>query len=160
MKTEVNRDTLELIMTRVFDAPRDLVFQMFTDESHLTQWWGPKGWQTTSTTFNPTPGGSWHYCMRSPEGQESWGISTYREVVPPERIVYTDVFADAEGNLVAEMPQMLITNEFHDEGGKTKFVARTQFATLAELEYVLTMGVEEGAGESWDRLEALLATLQ
>lgn len=160
MKTEVNRDTLELIMSRVFDAPRDLVFQMFTDESHLAQWWGPTGWQTTSTTFNPTPGGIWHYCMRSPEGQESWGVSTYREVVPPERIVYTDVFADAGGNVVEGMPQMLITNEFHDEGGKTKLVARTKFATLAELESILTMGVEEGAGESWDRLDALLATLQ
>ncbi len=160
MQTEINRDTLELIVSRVFNAPRDLVFQMFTDENHLAQWWGPTGWQTTSTTFNPTPGGIWHYCMRSPEGQESWGVSTYREVVPPERIVFTDVFADAEGNIAEGMPQMLVTNEFHQEGGKTRLVARTKFATLDELESILTMGVEEGMRQTWDRLDALLATMQ
>lgn len=159
-ETVINHENAEMVMTRYFDAPRDLVFQMYTDAEHLSQWWGPIGWTTTTTTFNPTSGGMWHYCMRSEEGQESWGKSLYLEVVPPERIVYRDYFSDAAGGTAEGMPEMLITNEFFDEAGKTKFVSRTKFATLAELESIINMGAEAGINETWDRLDTLLAKLQ
>jgi uncharacterized protein YndB with AHSA1/START domain len=148
----------ELLMSRVFDAPRELVFRAYTEPEHLVHWWGPRGWSLPVCKIDLRPGGVWHYCMKGPGGEESWGKGVYHEIVPPERLVYTDVFSDAEGNTVDGMPSMLITVEFVDEGGKTKVSSRTQFGTPEELESILAMGVVLGMTETLDRLEEYLAT--
>jgi uncharacterized protein YndB with AHSA1/START domain len=152
-----NPATRELTVERVFNAPRELVFQMWQDPQHLAHWWGPKGWTLPICTVDFRPGGIWHYCMRGPDGEESWGKAFYEEIVAPDRIVYRDTFIDAEGNVIPGTPEMLITVSFTEQDGKTKLTSTTQFATVADLEAVLAMGAVEGIGETWDRLEEYLA---
>ena len=147
----------ELILERVFNAPRALVWQVFTQPEHLQQWFGPKGWTLPVCKVDFRPGGVWHYCMRGPEGEESWGKTIYREIVEPERIVYSDAFSDAEGNVVEGMPEMMVTVQFTEVDGKTKLTSSTIFASTADLEALLSMGVTEGIIETWDRLEEYLA---
>ncbi|MBI5283561.1 MAG: SRPBCC domain-containing protein [Chloroflexi bacterium] len=153
----VNRAGRQLIVERVFDAPRDLVWRAWITADVIARWWGPRGWTTTNYQMDVRPGGVWHYCMRGPEGVESWGKAVYREVVEPERLVFYDVFSDADGNTVEGMPGMLITLEFADLDGKTRLTSRTEFATTEELESLLAMGVIQGLSETWDRLEEYLA---
>ncbi len=152
-----NPATRELTLERVFNAPRALVFQMWSDPDHLKQWFGPKGWTLPVCTVDFRPGGAWHYCMRGPDGEESWGKAIYEEIVTPERIVYRDTFTDAEGNPVPGMPEMVVTVNLAEQAGKTTLTSTTQFATVADLEAVLAMGVTEGIIETWDRLEDYLA---
>jgi len=90
----------EIAMTRSFDAPRELVFDALTKPEHLVRWWGPKGYSCPACKIDFRVGGAWLACMRSPEGQDIWSTGVYREIVPLERIVSTDSFADAEGNVV------------------------------------------------------------
>jgi uncharacterized protein YndB with AHSA1/START domain len=146
----------EFVMTRVFAAPRKLAWQAWSDCAHLSHWWGPKDWTLPVCKMDFRPGGIWHYCMRSPAGEESWGRAIYHEIIEPERIVYTDAFADATGNPSADMPEMLITVTFEELEGKTTITTRTQFASAADLEAILAMGMVEGMTETWNRLEAYL----
>ncbi len=90
----------ELVITRIFDAPRELVWQAWTDPKQLVKWWGPKNFTAPVAKIDLRVGGKYLYCMRSPESQDYWSTGTYREVVPPERLVCTDSFADADGNVV------------------------------------------------------------
>lgn len=148
----------DLVMSRVFDAPRDVVFRAFATAEALAQWWGPRGWTLSANNLDFRPGGTWHYCMRGPDGEESWGLSTYSEIVQGERIVHTDAFSNAEGTVAEGMPQMQITIEFTDEDGRTRVTSRTEFPSRDGLKQVLDMGVVQGATETWDRLEEYLAS--
>ncbi|QTN00308.1 SRPBCC domain-containing protein [Sediminibacillus dalangtanensis] len=150
----------ELVIERIFDAPRELVFKVFTDPDHLENWWGPEGWTTTNYKTDIQPGGVWHFCMRSSDGQESWGKALYHEIDVPERIVYTDVFSNEEGNTVESMPEMLVTLTFIEYKGKTKIVNRTRFASEKQLESIIDMGVVQGFTEMWNCLEKHLQTIQ
>ncbi|MDQ0271403.1 SRPBCC family protein [Cytobacillus purgationiresistens] len=143
----------DLIIERVFNAPRELVFKAFSDSTHLANWWGPKGWTTTNYRMELFPEGVWHYCMRSTDGHESWGKSTYKEIVEPERIVYIDAFSDKDENTIANMPEMMITLSFKEYDGKTNLICRTQFESEDELNKIMEMGVVAGLTESWDCLE-------
>jgi uncharacterized protein YndB with AHSA1/START domain len=162
--TQNNNDTTpatpaserEFVIERSFAAPRELVFQVFSECEHLAHWWGPTGWTLPVCQIDFRPGGVWFYCMRGPEGEDSCGKATYQEIIEPERIVYTDAFADAAGNVQAGMPEMLITLTFAEQNGKTKLTSRTQFASATDLKATLDMGMAEGVNETWDRLEAYL----
>lgn len=90
----------EIELTRVFTASRELVFNAWTQPMHLVHWWAPKGFTTPHCTVDLRTGGKLHYCMRTPAGQDIWGVGVYREIVRPERIVYADSFADAQGNAI------------------------------------------------------------
>lgn len=90
----------EFVITRVFDAPRELVFKAYSEAERLMHWWGPKGFTMRVSTLDFRPGGVFHYCMRSPDGHDMWGKFVYREIAAPERIVFINSFSDAEGNLV------------------------------------------------------------
>jgi len=149
----------EFVMERLFDAPRELVWQAWTKPEHLTHWWGPKGWTLPVCKVDFRPGGIWHYCMRGPGGEESWGKAIYREIVEPERIVYLDTFADEAGNPIEGAPEMLITVTFTEQGSRTKLSTHTLFTSAADLESVLAMGMVEGVTQTWDRLEEHLASL-
>ncbi|WP_010631793.1 SRPBCC domain-containing protein [Sporolactobacillus vineae] len=158
----------DLLMERGFAAPRDLVYQMFSDQEHLTNWWGPEGWQTEIRRFEFRPNGVWHYCMRCTDerqgdffGQESWGMAVYHELSRPERIVYTDMFVDEEGHLLAGMPKILVTMEFHDEGNNhTRVTIRSRFASEEALRQVLEMGAVEGFESQFERLAGYLDRIQ
>jgi uncharacterized protein YndB with AHSA1/START domain len=147
---------LEMIMERFFMAPRELVFRMYTEPEHIVRWWGPHGWTTTNYQMDVRPGGIWHYCMRSEDGIEAWGKSTYQEIQEPEKIVYIDAFSDENGNDAEDMPVMKITIDFIEEGNGTKIISSTLFESQEELQKVLDMGAEQGMNETFDRLETYL----
>jgi uncharacterized protein YndB with AHSA1/START domain len=163
-KVENNR---VLVLERIFDAPRDLVFNMFKDPEHLKRWWGPRGWEIPVCNVDFRSGGIWHYCMKCVDqnkgefyGMESWGKGVYKEIIEPEKIVYVDFFSDAEGNTNDDMPSTDITLEFIDLGGKTKLINRAEYASAEALKTVMDMGMMQGITETWDRLEEVLQQLR
>ena len=125
-----NDATRELVITRVFDAPRELVWKAWTDPEHASRWWGPKGYTAPVCKIDFRVGGKYLFCMRSPDGKDFWSTGTYREIIHPEKIVMTDSFADSEGNVIhaseigmpGEWPlELQVTITFEDLGdGKTK----------------------------------------
>jgi uncharacterized protein YndB with AHSA1/START domain len=154
----------EFVISRTFAAPRELVWQAWSQCEHLQQWWAPSGWSVPVCKMDFRPGGVWHYCMKGPmpDGteMESWGLTVYQEIVAPERIVALDQFADAEGNVSLEMPKLHNTITFTAVDGQTEVTSRSEFATVAELETVIEMGMEQGLTESWDQLAEHLAQIQ
>lgn len=117
-------------ITRVFDAPRERVWQAWTDPEHLKHWWGPKGFVVTHCKIDLRPGGIMHYCLRMPDGNEMWGKFAYREIVKPERLVFVNSFSDPKGGVTrhpghAGWPlEMLSTVIFEEQGGKTKITVQ------------------------------------
>ena len=107
-----------LVIERTFDAPRDLVFRCWSESQHFGRWIGPQGFTTTILTWEPRRGGSYRLHMRGPDGQEYWQQGVFVEIVPPERIVRTFCWADAEGR--PTLPETLLTVDFADLGGQTK----------------------------------------
>jgi uncharacterized protein YndB with AHSA1/START domain len=146
-----------LVVERVFNAPRELVFKAFTEPERLARWFGPAGWTLPVCTVDLRVGGIWHYCMRGPNGEESWGRAVYREITPPTRLVYADAFSDATGTVDERLPQTVVTIDFLAEDGKTRLVNRSEFGSAGDLQQVIAMGVEQGMRETWERLDALLA---
>ncbi|HEX2283179.1 MAG TPA: SRPBCC family protein [Thermomicrobiales bacterium] len=144
----------EITMTRVFDAPRELVFQAHTDPQHVQHWWGQRGSTTIVDTMDVRPGGAWRFVQRDPEGNEYGFRGEYREVVPPERLVYTFEFEGMPGHILVET----ITFEEHD--GKTRLTSTSLFTSVEDRDGMLESGMESGAIESWDRLAELLETLR
>jgi uncharacterized protein YndB with AHSA1/START domain len=123
----------ELLITRTFDAPRELVWKAWTEPERVKRWWGPEGFTSPFCRIDLRVGGTYLYCMQSPEGREYWSTGVYREIVPPKRIVCTDSFSDEKGNVVPAshygMPgdwplALVVTVTFEEQGGKTKFTLR------------------------------------
>lgn len=157
---EVVTGERELVLTRTFDAPRELVFAAYSSCEHLSNWWGPRAWPMEECTMDFRVGGVWHYCLRGPnEGDESWGKAVFDEIVEPERIAYTDAFSDSEGNVNEQMPQTKSSVELTDVDGRTRLTLRAEYPTPEDLEQVLEMGMEAGITETLDRLEEHLADL-
>lgn len=90
----------ELVIVRTFNAPREALWQAWTEPERLMRWWGPKGFTAPVCKINLYVGGKYLNCMRSPEGRDFWSTGVYREIVAPSLLVYTDSFADADGNVV------------------------------------------------------------
>lgn len=113
------------VITRTFDAPRELVWKAWTDEAHLKNWFGPKGVTIPACKLDLRVGGIFHYCMRMPDGKEMWGKWTFREIVAPQRLVLVNSFSDANGGITrhplsASWPlETLSTTTFTEQGGKT-----------------------------------------
>jgi uncharacterized protein YndB with AHSA1/START domain len=161
---ETRSRTVEIVITRVLDAPRDLVFRAWTEPDLVMRWWGPKDFTTPVCEIDLRPGGVWFSCMRSPEGQDFCSKSIYHEIVEPERLVYTDSFADAEGNVVPasyygmteDWPlESIATVTFEEVGDKTKLKIHSADIPMGE-DADLS---REGWNESLDRLEEILAHL-
>ena len=142
----------EFVVERQFSAPRTLMFQVFTQPEHLKRWWAPQPYTMPICTIDLRPGGIWHYSMRSPEGQEHWARSVYKEIVPPEKLVYTSTFANEHANPIEGMPEHLTTVIFTEEAGKTQVSARVQFASAAALSVAVDMGMVQGMNMTWDSL--------
>lgn len=150
----------EFVMERIFDAPRELLFKAFTEPEHVARWWAPVSYTIPVCKIDLRPGGVWHYCMRSPEGEEHWVKSIYREIIQPERIVYTCTFADKDANPVEDIPEQLGTVTFTEYKGKTKLTIRIQLASADDLKTTLDMGMIEGLTETFNNLANLLKEIQ
>lgn len=147
----VDRDERTITMSRVFDAPRELVWKVCTDPDLVPRWWGPRALTTIVDKMEVKVGGVWRYIHKDAEGNEYAFNGVYKEVEPPERMTYTFEFEPMAGHISTET----ITLEALPDG-KTRITARTVYDSLEDLEGMLQSGMEGGAVETWDRLEELL----
>ncbi len=160
-KIEPAQDTAdrEIVITRVLNAPRELVWKAWTDPKHLEQWWGPKGFTTAVTEMNLRPGGGWRYVMRGPDGAEYPCKGIFREITVPERIVTSDEFD--EGHVAVgsgDLPSgMVVTAIFREQGDKTKLTLRIMHQSMEDRKKHEQMGVIAGWNSSFDCLDEHLA---
>ncbi len=141
----------EIVLRRVLDAPRELVFKTMTDPSLIPNWWGPKGLTTVVEKMDVRPGGAWRFVQRDPDGNEFAFNGVYHEVLPPERLVYTFEFEGVPGHVLLE------TVTFEELDGKTRLTDRSVFQTVEDRDAMVQSGMESGAKEAMDRLAELLA---
>jgi len=143
----------ELVIIRVFDAPRERVFKAWTDANLLAQWWGPKGFTNPVCEVDPKPGGALRIVMRAPDGAEYPMKGVFREIVPPSRLVFTNIAVDKDGHPIIEG---LTTVTFADEGGKTKLTLQTRGVAVVDYAAAYLQGMEAGWAQSLEKLEALV----
>ena len=137
----------ELVLTRIFDAPRELVFKLWTDPKHLAHWWGPRGFTTQIREMDVTPGGAWRYIMHGSDGNEYPFEGVYAEVVEPMRLVF-------DGSIHAS-PELRVWTEviFADHGEKTEITVRQSYSFESDA----TRGAAIGWNQQFDRLGEFLA---
>ena len=146
---------LEIAMTRDFDAPRALVFEVFTRPEHVRQWWGclGEGYSVPVCEIDFRVGGKWRFVNRHPKGEAAFH-GEYREINPPSRVVFTEIFEDFPDSI------SVVTSELVEENGKTRLIATVEYPSLEVRDMVIASGMSRGAGISYDRLEDLVARLQ
>jgi len=149
-----------ILIDRVFDAPRELVFKCFTDPVHIVHFWGPHGSTTPVCKIDLRVGGRWHYVMEFPGGNRYPVTSAYLEVSPPERFVYRDAPADYDGDLEALPPPFMVTSvEFFEENGKTRVSSKVKLNSIADRDMQVQRGFAETVSQGLDRLVEYLKTL-
>ena len=159
----VNSDTFkattpsdqEIRLTRLFNAPRHLVFDAMTKPEHVKQWWGRlgEGYSVPVCEIDLRVGGAWRFVNRHPKGEAAFH-GEYREILPPSRLVFTEIFEPFPESV------SVVTTEFTDEGGQTRMTATVRYPSKDVRDMVLASGMSHGAGISYDRLEDLVAALQ
>jgi uncharacterized protein YndB with AHSA1/START domain len=161
----------DFVISRVFDAPRELVWKCFTDPERMKEWWGPKGFTVITSKMDLRPGGSYLYGMKAPDGSAMWGKFRYREIVAPEKMVVINSFSDEAGGITRHPMsptwplEMLSTFTFEElPGGKTKLTVRwsTHNATAEEQKTFDAShdSMRMGWGGTMERFEAYLAKAQ
>jgi uncharacterized protein YndB with AHSA1/START domain len=145
----------EIQMTRLFSAPRHLVFEAMTKPEHVRQWWGRlgEGYSVPVCEIDLRVGGAWRFVNRHPRGEAAFH-GEYREITPPSRLVFTEIFEEFPDTV------SVVTTEFADEGGKTRMTATVRYPSLEVRDMVLATGMSRGAGISYDRLDDLVASMQ
>jgi uncharacterized protein YndB with AHSA1/START domain len=144
---------LEVVITRTFDAPRRLVFDAWTRPEHVPRWMlGPEGWSMPVCEIDLRPGGGWHFVWRKSDGTEMGMRGQYREVVPPERLVYTESWGP-------EWPETVNTLVLTEEEGRTAAVLTLLYPTRKDRDAALATGMKEGMDVSYERLAAYLETM-
>jgi uncharacterized protein YndB with AHSA1/START domain len=145
---DLDSDPKAIEGTRVFDAPRDLVFLCFTDAKRLAQWWGPNGFTTTTHSFDFRVGGVWRFAMHGPDGRDYQNRITFQEIVPNERIVWRH-----GGGEDVEPVEFKQTLTFEDLAGKTRLVWRGEFPSAQERDRVVKeYGADKGLVQTMTRL--------
>ena len=158
-----NKDTFQVTtpserdiqMTRLFDAPRQLVFDAMTKPEHVREWWGRlgDGYSVPVCEIDLRPGGAWRFVNRHPKGEAVF-YGEYQEIAPPSRLVFTEIYEP-----FPDSPSV-VTAVFTEEGGKTRLTVTARYPTRDVRDMVLGTGMAGGAGTSYDRLEDLVAALQ
>jgi uncharacterized protein YndB with AHSA1/START domain len=145
----------EIRLTRLFDAPRHLVFDAMTKPEHVKQWWGRlgEGYSVPVCEIDLRVGGRWRFVNRHPKGEVAF-YGEYREITPPSRLVFTEIFEQFPDSV------SVVTADYTDEDGKTRLTATVRYPSLGVRDMVLSSGMARGAGISYDRLEDLVAELQ
>ncbi|MAS38232.1 MAG: ATPase [Anaerolineaceae bacterium] len=146
--------TLDIRMSREFNAPRELVFKACTDPELVARWWGQASSTTIVDKMEVKPGGIWRYVQREADGSEYGFFGVYHQVTPPERLVYTFEFEGMPGHILLE------TIDFVEENGKTRLIDTSVFQSVEDRDGMIASGMEGGATESWDQLDDLLKSLQ
>ena len=144
----------EIALTRLFDAPRHLVFEALTRPEHVRQWWGRlgDGYSVPVCEIDLRIGGRWRFVNRHPHGEAAFH-GEYKEIAPPDRLVFTEIFEDFPDAV------SVVTTELADEDGKTRLTATVRYPSVEVRDMVIASGMSRGAGISYDRLEELLARL-
>ena len=167
-KTDTTATNPDFVISRVLDAPRDLVWKVFTDPAHMRHWWGPKGFTVAVSKMDLRPGGTYHYCLKSPDGSPMWGKFVFREIAAPERMVFISSFSDEAGGttrhpMAPTWPlEMLSTFAFEEQpGGKTKLTIRwAPYNATEEERKTFDAGrgsMQQGWSGTLEQLEAYLA---
>jgi uncharacterized protein YndB with AHSA1/START domain len=143
----------EIVLTRVFDAPRALVFEAFTKPELLRQWFGPRGWSLVVADVDLNVGGTFRFMLRGPDGNDLGMRGIWREIVAPERSVHMESFDDYPG-------ESQVTTVLSEQQEKTKLTATILYPSKEIRDAVLSSGMEHGAAESYDKLAELLASLR
>jgi uncharacterized protein YndB with AHSA1/START domain len=142
----------EIVMTRVFDAPRHLVFDAFTKPELLKRWFGPRGWSLVVCEVDLKVGGAFRFVLRSPDGKDMGMRGVYREIVAPERSVHMESFDDYPG-------ESQVTAEMVERDGRTTLTVTVLYPSQMVRDIVVQSGMEHGAAESYDKLAELLPAL-
>jgi uncharacterized protein YndB with AHSA1/START domain len=145
---------LEILVTREFDAPREVVYKAITDRNLIPRWWGPRRLTTTVDKMDVRPGGSWRFVTREADGSESGFRGQYREIVPGEKIVQTFEWEPMLGHISVETATL---SDLPD--GRTLLTTRSVFSSKADRDGMVESGMEGGLRETYDRLDEVLATL-
>jgi uncharacterized protein YndB with AHSA1/START domain len=140
----------EVVMTKVFDAPRELVWKAYTDARLIPRWWGPRYLTTRIDKMDVKPGGAWRFVSRGPDGKEFGFHGVYREIVKPERLSWTFEFEGVPGHVSVD------TVTFEELDGRTKVTVTSLFQTKADCDGMVASGMESGATEGTERLAELL----
>jgi uncharacterized protein YndB with AHSA1/START domain len=148
-------NTCEVTVVRVFDAPRELVFRMWTEPKHMAQWWGPKGFSNPVCEIDARPGGRILIHMTGPDGTVYPMSGIFHEVVPPQRLVFVAVPEDRDGKPLLES---VTTVSFEDQDGKTKLTVEAKAVGLAPIAPQMLAGMQAGWTQSLERLTALTAS--
>ena len=150
------RGKQEIVITREFDAPRELVFKAFTDPNLIPQWWGPRYLSTEIDKIDVKPGGQWRFINRDAEGKEYGFHGVYHEILAPERIIDTFEFEGLPetGHVALETVRLEAL-----PGGRTRLISQSVFQSVADRDGMLQSGMEEGVNDTYDRLEELLKKL-
>ena len=143
----------EIVMIRVFDAPRDMVFEAHSSCEHMSKWWGPRKYEVADCEMDFRDGGKWRIVHRAP-GEEHGFRGEFREIVRPERITWTFEYEGMPGHVSVQ------TVTFDEQNGKTTLTATASFDTVEERDGMLESGMEGGAAESMDRLAEYLEVLK
>lgn len=145
----------EIRLTRLFNAPRALVFEAMTRPEHVRQWWGclGEGYSVPVCEIDFRVGGKWRFVNRHPKGEAAFH-GEYREINPPSRVVFTEIFEDFPDSI------SVVTSELVEENGQTRLIATVEYPSLEVRDMVIASGMSRGAGISYDRLEDLVARLQ
>ena len=144
----------ELIIARVLDAPRALVFQAWIEAGHVVHWWGPRGFTTTIHEMDVRPEGVWRFSMHGPDGTEYPNRIAYEEVLRPERIVFSHGSDDP-----SDPEQFHVAISFEELGNRTRLTMHSVFKTAAQLARVKSSGAVEGGISTLDRLAEYLPTM-
>src|SRR5271157_5145218 len=144
----------ELVTTCDFDAPRRLVFAAWTNPEHVPHWMlGPEGWTMPVCEIDLRPGGAWHFGLRKSDGSETEMRGVYQEIVPPERLVYTDSWG-------GDWPETLNTLTLSEEDGKTTIALRVLYPSKEARDAALKTELKEGVSPTFDRLAEYLRSMK
>jgi uncharacterized protein YndB with AHSA1/START domain len=157
-ESQAGTGRLDLVLTRIIDAPRALVWKAWTDPEHLKQWWAPAPWTTPECEMDVRPGGAFRTLLRGPDGEEVSVQGVFLEVVENERLVFTDALEP--GYRPAQNPFFTAIITLEEHGGGTKYTARALHKDEADREKHEQMGFHEGWGKCLDQLTALVARLK
>ena len=147
--------TAPFVTTRVFDAPRDKVWQAWTDAERLKQWFAPAGFKTVRNKLDLRPGGMYHYCLRMPDGKDMWGRWAIKEVVKPKKLVFIVSFSDEKGGITTHPMsptwprEMHSTVEFEEQGGQTQVTVTWVPVNSSDVELKTFEDGRDGMKQGW-----------